>query len=171
MVIELPKEKILEIGKIIATEIRKELISSLLKLLGSSPEGSKIEGLNKISKSFSVSVMGGKIKIKCSWPLIMEYTNGENVISKEEVPEEVVEEVVEDPIGEEEIEGSEDIVIVAKEKKEGWIHPAIKNYNFLQVGLRKGKEKAKAIIMEEVTSGGYITKYMNSSSKSTNRGS
>lgn len=137
-------------AKIIKNSVADELIKELVSKLGKEPDGSWIDDLQFIKRTFWVKIENnGSINIFSNWKHIGAYIRGEDVINRPDIAEAV---------------DDEDILSILEINKDEptdatetqWVHPAVRK-NFIERGVNKGIKMARKEInnyVNQILTGG-----------------
>jgi hypothetical protein len=134
------KKVLIEVGEELIKIFSSELLRELITELGKYPDGYLIEDLKYISKSFGYKIDKDSIIIYSTWKLMADYLDGKNVVSSPDLMDINGESVVlasMDQDGESEEGVSED---------GPWLHPKIKDRNFIDKAMDKSKDIVLDII-------------------------
>lgn len=136
---KIPHEIMVKTAEYAIECMKKELITDLLKELGLAPEGSEIEDLKYVKRSFSYRIKNNSIRILSSWKGMSDYLNGKDIINlpkEEDVAGELV-----DVMGILGIEPEEKVEEVKEVEEETWTHPKSEKRSFRQRVLKKVRKK------------------------------
>ena len=146
--VEITPEVLTRVGEAIAEEISKEARKDFLRK-GATPRGKPmgLPNTKRFFDSFSVEILGAStIGIRTSWPWIERHIEGREPFKMWWLTQ--ARGVYRVPIVQ--TDGSVLLVATPPTLGEAWIHPGALKFNFVSRGVKKGRERAAKIIVEEL---------------------
>lgn len=146
--VELNPQILRRVGEILVESVSEEARKAVVAQAGRTPEGQPMGLPNTpdFYNSFSYRISGpSSLEILSSWPWVERHVEGRDPFPMTWLTQAAGRTLI--PL--KQPDGSVIIRMAPKTEEEAWIHPGVRKYSFLEVGVRKGREKAARVLAEE----------------------